>query len=261
MSKRIFSVFASVLLLFGCGGSSSSSSPPPPVTNMHVGGIWEGTVTVAGFGTLELLGLVAEDGRAHFIQEDGTQYWGTVTASGNQISANITGAVPVGYVFQDGSTSGTGTITGTIAERSTITASSTFTTTLGTVTNGTISMVFNPLYNRDSSLATVAGNYTNFFAPGSDAMNVSGTGVLFGQDPGTGCVINGTVGIIDPAYNAYQLQYSYASCTGGSSILNGSSFSGIATLDNTIAPEQAIAGVQGTVGAVLYSIIFWYERT
>jgi hypothetical protein len=189
------------------------------------------------------------------------QYWGTVTSFGNHISPSITGAVQIGYEFPDGSTSGTGSITGTIAARNTITGTSTFTTARGAKTSGTISLAYNPLYERDSSLATIAGNYTNAILPGTDALNVSSSGVIFGQEPGTGCVVNGQVKTINASYNTYDVQYTYSNCTGATSILNGSTFSGIGTLDNTVTPEVAIAGAQGRVGSLLYSFVLAYQRT
>jgi hypothetical protein len=178
-----------------------------------------------------------------------------------RMGCSISGAVQVGEQFLDGSTSGTGSITGTIAARRTITGTSTFTTTGGSKTSGTISLAYDSLYDRDSSLATIAGNYTNAVFPGSDALNVSSSGVIFGQEPETGCVVNGQVKTINTAYNTYDFEYTYSSCTGVNSILNGSTFSGIGTLDNTVAPEVAIAGAQGRVGGVLYSFIFAYQRT
>lgn len=261
--KRMVTVSTLLLLtLSACGGGGGGGGgSPPPVPNAAVGGIWEGTVAIAGQGTYDLIGLVAEDGRGHFIQEDGVQYWGTVTSSGNQISASINGAVEVGSQFLDGSTSGTGTITGTVTARSTIAGTSTFTTTGGTRTTGTISLRYNALYDRDSSLATIAGNYTDATSPGSDALNVSSSGEIFGQQPATGCVINGQVRTINTAYNAYDIQYSFRSCVGSASILNGSTFSGIATLDNNVTPEMGIGGVQGRAGGVLFSLVFLYQRT
>jgi hypothetical protein len=243
----------------GGGGDGDGGSGPPP--NASVGGIWVGTVTVAGQGSFELIGLVAEDGRGHFIQEDGVQYWGTVVSSGNSITANITGATEWGDEFLDGSTSGTGTISGSISERRSISATSTFTTTAGTRTTGTISLTYDPLYDRDSSLATVAGNYTNAFEPGADAINVSGSGVLFGQIPAWGCVVNGQVDTIDTRYNAYDIEFTYSNCWGPYAVLNGSTFSGIGTLDNTVNPELAIAGLQGRVGTLLASRSWIYQRT
>lgn len=253
-------VAAFFLAMAGCGGGGGSGGGSVP-QDAAVGGIWEGTATVAGQGTFQVIGLVAEDGRAHFIQEDGVQYWGTMQASGSRVTASFTGATEVGTTFLDGSTSGSGTLNGTIQERRQLSASTSFTTTAGTRTTSTLSLTYNSLYDRDSSLATISGNYTNWFAPGSDAVNVSSNGTLFGQDPSTGCVYNGRVQIVDPNYNAYTIEYSYSSCTGAESALNGATFRGIATLDTTVSPNVAIAGLQGSIQGALYSLVFIYQRT
>lgn len=245
----------------GGGGGGGGSSSPPPVVNAAVGGIWEGTTTISGQGSLDLIGLVAEDGRAHFIQEDGVQYWGTVTSSGTSIAANFSGAVPLGETFADGVTSGSGSLTGTVQARSSLSANATFTTTAGTRTTSTIQMTYNPLYDRDSSLSTISGNYTFAGAPGSDALNIAPDGRLFLQIPGSGCVANGQVTVLNAAYNAYDLRYTYSNCTGAEAVLNGATFRGIGTLDNTGTPEVAIGGSQGTVGGTLYSLVFAYQRT
>jgi hypothetical protein len=258
LKKASCLVLASLIVACGGGGGGSSTTP---VRDAAVGGIWQGTVTFTGQGTFNLIGLVAEDGRAHFIQEDGVQYWGTVRSTRSNISASITGAMPIGGTFADGSTSGTGSITGTIVERSRLTATSTFTTSAGLQTRGEISLTYDPLYDRDASLATIAGNYTNALAPGSDSLSVSGNGVIFGQVPANACVINGQVDVPNGSYNAYEVQFTYSNCVGAESFLNGATFSGIATLDNTVSPELAIAAAQGRVGTTLYSLILVYQRT
>ena len=43
-------------------------------------------------------------------------------------------------------------------------------------------------------------------------------------------------------------------------ILNGSNFVGIATLDNTVAPEQLIIAATGDVAGELVSIVGFAER-
>lgn len=261
--RNISTIWILLLTLVGCGGGGGGGDgfAPTPTPDAEVGGIWVGTVSIAGQGVFELIGLVTEDGRGHFVQEDGVQYWGTVTSSGNSITVTFNGATPIGTGFPDGSFSGSGSITGTISERNSITATSTFTTTNGTTTTGAVSLQYDSLYERNSSLSTIAGNYTNAIAPGSDSVNISSSGVLFGQVPSSSCVFNGQVTIIDSAYNAYDIRYTYSSCTGQEAILNGSTFSGIGTLDNTVFPETAIAGLQGTVAGTPFAVVFIYERT
>jgi len=58
---------------------------------------------------------------------------------------------------------------------------------------------------------------------------VGSNGGLFSQDSVSGCVLNGTVSVINASYNAYKIQFDYASCTGQAAALNGIQFSGLAT--------------------------------
>jgi hypothetical protein len=84
---------------------------------------------------------------------------------------------------------------------------------------------------------------------------------VFAQNPSNGCVLNGTVSIINASYNAYRVQYSYASCQGQEAVLNGVQFGGLATLDNTASPERAIVGVTGQSGGTKYAIVSVLNRS
>jgi hypothetical protein len=255
---RAGTIFFSALVFAGCGGGGDTS---PPIPDAPVGGIWSGTVDIEGQGVVELVGLVTEEGRGHFIQEDGVQYWGTVSASARNLTGTVSGAPPFGTTFPDGSVSATGTITGIIVPRATIEATSTFTTSDGTVTRGEVSLFFDSLYGRRSSFPAIAGNYTDASAPGSDSVSISSDGLLFGQVPATSCVLNGQIRLIAPSFNAYDIRFTYSNCAGELSALNGVAFGGIATLDNTSPPETLIAGLQGTASGVPVSVVLIYERT
>lgn len=245
----------------GGGGSGSGSAappppPPPPPPSVSAGGIWQGTDSVSG---LEVIGLVSETGELHFIDDEGTQYFGTASVSGNTVSANLTGYSLIGFTFQDGSTSGTGTFSGTVQERATLTGTTSFRTSRGTQTSGTFSLRYNPLYERDSSLATIGGNFREIYE--GFVVNVSSNGVVFAQDPVSGCIVNGTVAIIDARFNAYRVQYSYSGCTGEEAVLNGASFRGLAALDDTTSPEELIVAVTGQAGGAGLSIVWVFSRT
>jgi hypothetical protein len=122
-----------------------------------------------------------------------------------------------------------------------------------------LSLSFNSLYNTASSLATISGNYTD---PSSgDVIAINSNGAITWQDPATGCVGNGTVSIIDATYNAYRVQFDYANCTGQAAVLNGVQFSGLASLNTTASPQQAVAGVTGQAGGVTYSIVITLNRS
>jgi hypothetical protein len=89
---------------------------------------------------------------------------------------------------------------------------------------------------------------------------VDANGSVFSQDPATGCVVNGTVSIIDSRYNAYRVQFTYANCTGQAVVLNGLQFNGLATLDNTQTPEQAIVAVTAKSGNAEYAVVLQLNR-
>jgi hypothetical protein len=253
---RLFAPLATIsLALVACGGGGSDSGNTSLApANASPGGIWTG---IDSFTNLQLIGLVTETGEFHFLRSDNLQTFGTVSVSGNNVSGNLTGATPVGTSFPDGSTTGTGTFSGTVQARSSLTGTVTFRTAGGTSTTSNISLTFNPIYNRPSSLATIAGNYRD---PSTNAViSVTSNGAVFEQDAVTGCVINGTISIINATYNAYGVQYTFASCRGSYTILNGTTANGIGTLDNTVSPEVAIiAVVNATAG---YALTEKFQRT
>ena len=243
-----------LVLSAGCGGGGGdgdgSPNPPPPPPDASPGGIWAGTTSN---GTT-VVGLVTETGEFHFLQDDGVQYFGTVETSENELSADFTGVTEFGTAFADGSTTGTGTLTGTVQERTSMSGESNFTTALGDETESTLTLSYDALYERNSSLATIAGNYRNEAT--NAIINVNGNGELFSQDSVTGCVINGTVEVIDPSFNAYLVQYRFSSCSGEYASLNDTVANGLGTLDNTVSPERAIIGVVNPVAGYAFTGVF-----
>lgn len=257
VQKRSIGLLAALALavsLGACGGGGDSGSAPIVPTNASPGGIWQGTDSFTG---LSVTGLVTETGEFHFIRSDGVQSFGTLTVSGNNVTANVTGATPVGGAFPDGSTTGTGTFTGTVQARTSLTGTLAFRTSRGLATNSTITLSFNALYNRSSSLATIAGNYRDPTSNG--VVSVNSNGVVFEQQVATGCVINGTISIINATYNAYRVSYTFANCRSPNTILNGTTANGIGTLDNTVVPETAIIGVVNATAG--YALAGSFPRT
>jgi hypothetical protein len=185
------------------------------------------------------------------IPETGEQGFGSGTVNGSNVTIDYTYVAPLGFTLADGSTSASCTATGTIQERQSLSVSTSCTTSLGGTFTNTGSLAYDDLYERDSSLAVIAGNWDDFGV----VLTVSGNGEIFEQDPFTGCVVNGQVSIIDPQYNAYEVVITYSNCTGNFAIINGSTFSGLAILDNTVVPEQATFGLVGEVGGVTYSFV------
>jgi hypothetical protein len=249
------------LVVSACGGGGgSSSNPPPPQANQKVGGIWNTRATLNGVTSTGVT-LVAENGLYYtFSQNDlngcaglGT---GTLTANGTSLSGPITAGlvtystipgVVVNCVYPDGSQSATGTLTGTIAERSTISLTAAGRTSLGTtLPTITSTGTFDSLYNLDSSLAAIAGNWTGVEGI---VVNINSNGVIFSQDPVSGCVVNGQISIIDANYNAYAVSALYSSCVGSAAVLNGRTATGLAAIDNTAAPTQLVTAYSVTLAS------------
>ena len=170
---------------------------------------------------------------------------------------NYTLVPALGFTFPDGSDSATCTGSGTIQQRQTLAVTGTCTTTLGTVSSDSASFVYNSLYDLDSALSVVAGNYDDEGL----VFNVNANGVIFEQEPITGCVTNGQITIIDPNFNAYDVSMSFSSCVAPFDILNGSTFTGLAVYDNTAPPpDELIFGATGAVQGITFAIAVALDR-
>ena len=227
--------------------------PEPPATEASPGGVWRGTSSL-GTG---VVGLVSESGQFHFIQDDGVQLVGRLTTSGDALSSNFVGYASFGGKFDDGSTTGVGSLSGVLSERSSMTAESSFTTSRGAESESTIELTYDPIYERNSSLGSVAGNYLD--TERNVVINVNDEGEFFSQDPRSHCITNGTVSVINPAFNLYRVEYEFSNCKGHSGILNGKVADGLAALDDSQSPEVLILGVE--VAAAGYSFAGVFPRS
>ena len=247
-------LLTSVLLLTACGGGNDGGGPEP---NAAVGGVWTGEATISGEPSA-MVGIVTEDGRGYFVSEmPDVVYWGTATTSGNQVVFALQGAGLLGWRFLDGSAGGAGSMSGTIVPRTTISANLSFTTALGTSTTAAVSLDYVADYSDDSSLSLIAGNYADTFWLMDGVFNIASNGELFYQDPLDGCVINGRFAIINSAYNAYNIEYSYSNCPAFPTF-NGVTFRGLATYDADFGEVIVIA--TGLPGGVPSGQVFVLER-
>jgi len=264
-----------ICALSACGGSGGGSSAPvavvpPPVavvTDQSPGGIWTAHYTVPS-GTnagdvVDFEGLVSENGQFFGYSKNTTNGCAALGFGQFSVSANnVTGSetfllvqystipgVTTNCVEPDGSTSGTGSITGTVAQRSSLTLSSTETTSNGSVSpSSTTAWTYSSLYANPSSFAVIAGNYNDNGA----TLNINGSGQIFEQDS-NGCTVVGNVSIINASYNSYAVQVLFSNC---GSIPNGTSASGLVTLDTSVSPTNLIGGVSGSIGGTTYALAF-----
>jgi len=210
--------------------------------------------------------IATENGNFFFGSEDTTNGcaevgFGQASVSGSSFSGTLDWGlvqwttipgVATNCVESDGSTYGTATITGTAAQRSSLTVTDTDTTSNGTVDSAlTTTWTYNAVYSETPSLSIIAGNWTY----GSDTVNINSSGAIFEQDPNTGCIVNGQVAIPDASYNAYTFSITYSSCTGSDSVFNGATATGMLYVDGTVTPNQLIGGWSETVSGVLYVFV------
>ena len=246
----------------GSGGSSSNDPPPPPPINQSAGGIWtvqyveasgpnagdqiDGKALITEAGDVFFAGINTVNGCAEI-------GFGQVSVSGSSVSGSTNDAVVTfsqspfvntTCTYPDGSTSATTSLSGTVSERSSLSITDNTMTSMGMALGGeNHTWSYSNLYAEAPSLANVAGNY----ADGSDTLTVSSNGVIFEQDPTTGCVINGQASIVNPSYNAYSFSFTFGSCTGNYAALNGQTATGLGYYDDSVNPPQLVYGEHMTV--------------
>jgi len=246
--------------LSGCGGGGggAGSAPAPTLqsTNQSPGGFWTTQYTLTAGpntgDTVNAFAVVTENGQFYYAATDQTTgcvveaVFGQLSVSGNSISGSFDGDTPPSLntpcaypVVPE-----TGTISGTISQRSEMTLA-----LAGNASNlGPNTFTFSSEYNEPSSLATIAGNYTD--NGGSNTLSINADGVIFEQDPTTGCVTNGQVSVIDAQYNVYSMSLTFDNCTGTSADLNGVTLTGFASLDHRLSPAVLSYGLSTSVDGV-----------
>jgi len=223
---RMIPAFALASLLTACGGNDNGPTfQPSPSPDAEVGGIWDGTGTSdldPGI-VVRIVGLIAEDGRAQYLEvnsntgrpdflDEGIRFGGFISAAQDAISGNIRIYAPVGSLFSGDVTAVDGTLVGVIVERSSIEGI----WTAETGESGDFAQLFSDLYERDSSLSVTAGIWAAQSSLGASmALTINSDGTITGFD-GNGCVFsssaaNGVV-LIDPSFNIYEININITNC-------------------------------------------------
>lgn len=224
----------------------------PPITIPD--GIWRGVDS----GGREVVAYVNRFSSFQFV--DGFKNQGSgvlVVEAGDVVDGNFQLATQQGATFADGTTAADCTFSGTIIARQTLNLTENCRTDTGLQFQEILILAFDALYLRVSSLAAIAGMYRT---PAGSTLSIASDGEIFVQDALSGCVTNGQVGITVSFANMYFIDYGIDNCTGADAIWNGSSFSGLAFLDNTFSPEALEYAVIGEVGGVPVSVVVRNDR-
>lgn len=258
---RLFTIIvAAIGLAAGCGGGGGGSSFQPS-EDQSPSGFWEGTVDFSTGESLGISGLIAENNEAIFVLEDGQMLWGVASVSNNdEVTVNYTWSLfeetPDGFFVIDG----TGRLTCTVVERVSMDCAFTATSSEGEPFEGVASVVYDDLYERDSSTAAIAGNWTDS-ETGEEVVSIDAAGRFFMQEPMSGCVFSGTVRPIDTGYNAYDVRLTIDGCDFEYALLNGMTFDGVAVLVDDLEPEDTlIMAVHTTIMEIAFGLPMEYRR-
>jgi hypothetical protein len=238
-------------LAAGCNSTDTGSgSGSSTTTNASATGVWSGTDASTD---LSVTAIINAAGQATFIRSDGVQFTGTADVSANNLAVTVDGYTNFPTTFADGSNHGIGTVMGTVTTASSITATLTFTTDGNTAVTGTWSLSYLAISSDASSTGAISGNYTD--STSGAVLSITSSGVMTSQNASTGCVLNGSVSTADTSHNVYEVAYSYGSCTGSYTVLNGVQFTGLATLDIAQSPSQLLIAVAGSSTTAKYGIV------
>jgi ABC-type cobalt transport system substrate-binding protein len=190
------------------------------------------------------------NGRIIAISESAeTIYDGSYTVSDN----NISGSLRIYESNGNGEPFATAIFSGTVTEQESMSLSFDTSYINGTIyyTRGTVSLSFNDIYNRKSSLELVEGTWNYTSDDYSITITVQSDGTYWGQDS-DGCVISGSIGLLNTSHNLYDMNTSIESC----GETNGS-YTGFSFLTDNVATNDTL---QGVVSNSNYIILYSFTK-
>ena len=235
---RVLTPFLCAALVAGCGGNGGSGKANPPGSGspkQSAGGIWHGlpganeSITFYIAETGELIVQTTSVATTPPALGFGT---GAVIVNGlNDVAGTYRLlSLPSPTVAYGVVSDKTCEMDGTVTERSLLQAVLTCTDSAGSTAGQTVNMIYDPVYELDSALADIAGNYTVPFRPQTNTLNINASGVVFGMlDNGPTCTVNGRVQIIDARFNLYRVDLQMSLCQGPfGPLYEGATFRGFA---------------------------------
>jgi hypothetical protein len=263
-------VFLCALLfacLTACGGGGKSNGPGEP---QSPGGIWFDPGAVGGLAAFwisengDLAAQLHMDGA--FLASFGA---GTISVAEDNVvsgSFELAGARLL-LPTQQGEDLGC-SVSGTVLERQTLSVDVTCADSNGVVYDETLAMIYDgSIYERESSLDAIAGNYTNLFPIDTNFLSITGDGTIMGSyhNGGAHCIVNGTAAIVDADYTLVDISWTMSSCI-IDPLLNidfeGVQVSGFAMeiRSPTGAPGSYLFLLTGRAGDRVFSISVGYHR-
>jgi len=203
-----------------------------PVTSIaNVSGFWIGALSNTSTGKVSSVsGAITENNRFKLTESgDGTQYSGIVVSSDNgdvSVTADIYDSPDQGALNKN---SDVKLLFKQINEKSTI--KGTFDENNDGSVEGDFSLSYIATYERSSDLGKVTGEWST----ATETINVNSSNKFSGQGL-NGCTYSGTIGVLNPSFNVYNLNVTATNCTGS---LSGEYY-GIAWLDDTATENDTL---------------------
>jgi hypothetical protein len=237
--KNMFmmAVLVMVIFLTGCnngGGGGSTHS------NQSANGIWVGTLVDNKYGNFDLMCFIHSGEIIAISEIAGRVYKGTYNVSGDNFSGHVK-AYEIGGGLVD-----SGSVKGTLVEKVSLNVNFQSKTT-----NGSVSLKFDELYDRDSALSYIEGRWRVSDGSYGVTMVIDSYGVIKGSDT-ENCRGNGLVSILDPDYNMYGVDLDITQC----GPYNGS-YDGLAVLGDYRVPNDVFFAV---VSGPTYLMVYGLQR-
>lgn len=200
MKKTIIAILTTSLFACGGGGGdapiTTSGNDQQAAAEMP-SGLWEGIINADG-DAFDVVGLVAPNGEARFISDDGEQERFNLVLDGGNYTADGVGYDEYGDFLFDISISGAYTST-----------SITGTATVDSEETSTFSLSLSGESGDGADLSTITGNYATLDGLTSIAIDVDG--LISGSDD-DGCVYGGSLAVLDSDINVYDIVLEVSNC-------------------------------------------------
>ena len=205
------------------------------VSSRSAAGIWTGTIT----SDLDMLAvpisaIVAETGESvFFVDDQADQLAGPIQVSGNFLDSTVNAYAAEGEIFPNGTSFGSVLLRGLVETAVSIDLSYD-----GVGDTGQIILAYDSSYEDGSALTTVEADW-RFDDGAGDTLDISidAAGNITGSDS-DGCTYTGTIALIDPAGNAYDVDVTLSGCAAAGD------YSGLASvLDDAAPADTLVVGV------------------
>lgn len=266
-------VFSAALMgcLAACGGGGGGSpelpGSPAPSDAQSPGGIWFGTDSAGE----SVVFYIAETGELRTTMHPEATIF--VSFGGGSVNVTSTNVVAGSFelrgalspsTFQRGEDLGC-SIAGSVQERQTLSVDVACSDSSGVVYDEALTLMYDPnVYERDSSLDALVGNYTLEFQPATNSLTVVADGTLFGMFHNSArCMINGNASVIDANYTFLKITWTMTACTDLVGVYEGAVMSGFAMVNPapTGDPDSYYFLLTGQAQDGLFSVSVLYEPT